>query len=388
MSWAAGRTGSRRVGSGDDERAGAETRPLTRRLTFRTVRRILAVLLGVLVLAAVAAWCTSADVRYVVRAGIEEARILLRRESIAALVADPATDPATKAKLELVLAARAFAADSLVLRALETYTTYSKVDRDTLVLVLSASRYDRLAEYTWTYPVVGRVPYKGFFDLEGVQKEARRLERIGMDTYVRPSSAFSTLGYFQDPLLSTVLREDSVELVGTVIHEILHNTVWSAGHVAFNESFANFVGYRGAEAFFRARGDQRSAARAAARWRDELRLGRFYADLAARLEALYASGIAEPTLREERLRIFRLARSDLAGAAGRALETVDGRALAGRPLNNATVIAQRFYRTNLEAFDRLLDRHGGALMAAVADVRARIGAGGDPWAALRTEKAP
>jgi len=388
MSWAAGRTGSRRDGSGEARRTGAENRPLTRRLTFRTVRRVVTALLGVLSLAAVAAWCASADVRYVVRAGMEEARILLRRKSIAALVADPATDPATKAKLELVLAARAFAADSLALRALETYTTYSKVDRDTLVLVLSASRYDRLAEYTWTYPIVGRVPYKGFFDLEGVRKEERRLERIGMDTYVRPSSAFSTLGYFQDPLLSTVLHEDSVEIVGTVIHEILHNTVWSAGHVEFNESFANFVGYRGAEAFFRARGDQRSAARAAARWRDEVRLGRFYADLASRLEALYAPGIAGPTLREERLRIFRLAQSDLAGAAGRALETVNGRALAERPLNNAAVIAQRFYRTDLEVFDRQLDSHGGALRAAVADIRARVGGGGDPWAALRTERAP
>lgn len=359
---------------------------MKRRITFRLVRRVVTALLGVLLFAAVAAWYVSPDVRYVVRAGMEEARILLRRKPIAALVADPATDPATKAKLELVLAARAFAADSLGLRALETYTTYSKVDRDTLILVLSASRYDRLAEYAWTYPVVGRVPYKGFFDLEGVQKEARRLERIGMDTYVRPSSAFSTLGYFQDPLLSTVLREDSVELAGTVIHEILHNTVWSAGHVAFNESFANFVGYRGAEAFFRARGDRRNAARAAARWRDELRLGRFYAELARRLEALYAPGIAGPTLREERLRIFRLAQSDLAGAAGRALETVNGRVLAGRPLNNAAVLAQRLYRTDLEVFDRLLGGHRGDLRATLADVQARISAGGDPWAALRAER--
>jgi predicted aminopeptidase len=386
MSWAEGRTGSRRGGSGDHERTVAEGPPLKRRITFRLVRRVVTALLGVLLFAAVAAWYVSPDVRYVVRAGMEEARILLRREPIAALVADPATDPATKAKLELVLAARAFASDSLGLRALETYTTYSKVDRDTLVLVLSASRYDRLAEYTWTYPVVGRVPYKGFFDLEGVHKEARRLERIGMDTYVRPSSAFSTLGYFQDPLLSTVLREDSVELAGTVIHEILHNTVWSAGHVEFNESFANFVGYRGAEAFFRARGDQRNAARAAARWRDELRLGRFYADLAGRLEALYAPGIAGPTLREERLRIFRLAQSDLAGAAGRALETVNGGVLAGRPLNNAAVLAQRLYRTDLEVFDGLLGGHRGDLRATLADVQARVSAGGDPWAVLRAER--
>ena len=338
-----------------------------------------------LVFAAAAAWYVSEEVRYVARAGVEEARILLLRKPIVLLIADPATDPATRAKLELVLAARAFAADSLGLAAKQTYTTFAKVDRDTLVLVLSASRYDRLAEYRWEYPVVGSVPYKGFFDLEHAQAESRRLERIGMDTYIRPSGAFSTLGYFNDPLLSTVLDDDSVELAATVIHEILHNTVWVPGHVAFNESFANFIGYRGAEAFFRSRGDRRGAARAAARWRDEQRLGRFYGDLAARLEALYAPGIAGPSLREERLRVFRVAQAELAGGAGRALETVDGRALSQRPLNNAAVLAQRLYRTQLDVFERLFAARRGALRDIVTDVKARVGGSDDPWAALRRE---
>ena len=355
---------------------------MKRRFSFRTIRRFVAALLGVLVFAAAAAWYVSEDARYVARAGVEEARILLLRKPIARLIADPATDPATRAKLELVLAARAFAADSLGLAAKQTYTTFAKVDRDTLVLVLTASRYDRLAEYLWNYPVVGRVPYKGFFDLPRAGEEARRLERAGMDTYIRPSAAFSTLGWFNDPLLSTVLRDDSVELAATVIHEILHNTVWAPGFVAFNESFANLVGYRGAEAFFRARGDRRNADRAAARWRDELRLGRFYAELVARLEALYAPGIAGPALREERIRIFQAAQSQLAGPVGRTLETLDGHRLAERPLNNAAVLAQRLYRTDLGQLDRVLAAHHGVLRAAVADVRSRLAAGGDPWRAL------
>jgi predicted aminopeptidase len=355
---------------------------VTGRHLFRIVRRVVAGLLGVLACAAAAAWYVSDDVRYVARAGIEEARILLRRKPIARLVADPATDPATRAQLELVLAARAFAADSLGLAAQQTYTTFSRVDRDTLVMVLSASRYDRLAEYLWSYPVVGRVPYKGFFDPRRASEEARRLERAGMDTYLRPSAAFATLGWFNDPLLSTVLRDDSVELAATVIHEILHNTVWAPGFVAFNESFANLVGYRGAEAFFRSRGDRRNAVRAAARWRDELRLGRFYADLVARLEALYAPGIAGPALREERIRIFQAAQAQLAGPVGRTFETLSGPRLAERPLNNAAVLAQRLYRTDLEQLDRVLVAHHGELRAAVADMRGRLAAGGDPWRAV------
>ncbi|MGD0483281.1 MAG: aminopeptidase [Gemmatimonadales bacterium] len=359
---------------------------MKRRITFRSVRRAVVVLVGLLVFATAAAWYVSDDVRYVVRAGYEEGRILLRRKPIARLVADTATDAVTRAKLQLVLAARAFAADSLGLRAGATFTTFARVDRDTLVVVLTASRYDRLAEFLWSYPVVGQVPYKGFFSLDKAAEEARRLEHIGMDTYIRPSGAFSTLGWFNDPLLSTVLRDDSVELAATVIHEILHNTVWVAGFVPFNESFANFVGYRGAEAFFRSRGERRNADRAAARWRDEVRLGRFYADLAARLDALYAPGIAGPSLREERQRIFREAQAQLAGPVGRGLETMSGAALAERPLNNASVLAQRFYLTGLEGFDRVFAAHKGALRAVVADVAAKVAGGGDPWTAVTGER--
>src|SRR5437867_3596317 len=111
------------------------------------------------------AYAVSADVRYVARAGAQEARLLWRRRSIADLIKDPRTPAALKQRLQLVLDARAFAADSLGLAVGETYTTYSAVGRDTLLLVLSASRKNKLQEYTWKYPIVGVVPYKGFFNV-------------------------------------------------------------------------------------------------------------------------------------------------------------------------------------------------------------------------------
>jgi predicted aminopeptidase len=340
----------------------------------------------VLALPAVALWVASREVRYLTRAAVEEALILARRHPIARIVADPSTDEVTRGRLRLVLAARDFAAESLHLAARQTYRTYSRVRRDTLVLVLSASPSDRLAAYTWSYPIVGRVPYKGFFDLRGAQAEAERLQRLGLDTYLRVSDAFSTLGWFNDPLLSTVVREDSVDLAATVIHEILHNTVWVPANTAFNESLAEFVGYRGAEAFFRARSDRRNADRAVARWLDEIRLSHFYDALAANRHQLYASGIAGPALSEERRRIFRAARDDLAGPTGRTLQTIDGRALAKRPLNNAVVIAQRLYLTDLDAFDSLLGGDGGRLPAIIADVRGRIAGAADPFAALASPR--
>jgi predicted aminopeptidase len=349
---------------------------------LRVVKRIVTALLVLLVVGGAVAWLVSRDVRYLVRAAGEEALILARRRSIARVVADPATDPATRGKLQLVIAARGFAADSLHLAARRTYTSYSRVGKDTLVLVLTASRRDRLVAYSWRWPIVGRVPYEGFFDRGEAIAESRRLEQTGMDTYLRVSNAFSTLGWFNDPLLSTIVREDSVDLAATVIHEILHNTVWVPGSVPFNESFADFVGYRGAEAFFRSRHDPLNARRAVARWEDEIRLQHFYDSLAAKLERLYEQEMDWVTLRDQRLRLFQAAQADLAGPVGRTLQTIDPRWLARRPLNNAVVIAQRLYRTRLDAFEGLLARSHGDLVGAIAEVRRRVGGASDPWAVL------
>ena len=342
-----------------------------------------AVLIVLAVLGAIvgAAFALSADVRYLVRAALAEAGILLRRRPIAEVVADTTTDAGTRGKLTLVLAARAFAAESLRLAASETYTTYSPLDRDTLVLVLSAARTDRLEQYEWRYPIVGRLPYKGFFSFDLAAREARKLERAGLDTYLRVANAFSTLGWFEDPLLSTIVAEDSVDLAATVIHEILHNTLFVRGRADFNESMASWVGYRGAEGFFLARGDSVNAGRAAARWRDHIRLSRFYGRLIRRLEQLYASGAPVAELQRVRAEVYRLAAEQLAGAVGRQLETVDGIRLARMPLNNAVLLARRLYVADLDRFDRMLEG-GRDLRAAIAEIRDRAGSVEDPWTLL------
>ncbi|MFI5280369.1 MAG: aminopeptidase [Gemmatimonadales bacterium] len=352
--------------------------------TGRRLFRIAAILVGIVLAVYVLAWLAFADVRYVTRAAIAEAGILSRRRSIAAVVDDRSTDPRVRSKLLVVLAARDFAKDSLGLAAGETFTTYSALPSDTLVIVLSAARNDRLEAWTWTWPVVGRVPYKGFFQLEAAQREAQKLERAGLDTYLRPASAFSTLGWFNDPLLSTTLRADSVELVSTVIHEILHNTLFVRGHVDFNESLAEFVGYHGAEMFFRSRGDTLRASRAAARWQDELVLERFWQRLEERLSRVYGSSAPPRTILEERAVVFREAQDEMRGPLAEELRTISGKRLAERPLNNAVLLAQRVYGTGLDRFDRLLAQEGGDLKKMIADLKVKVALKDDPWEALGT----
>jgi predicted aminopeptidase len=149
------------------------------------------------------AYLASDDVRCITRAGLEETRILRARKPIAELVAGREHDPVVRQSLQLVLESRDYAA-RLGLNAKETYTTYADVGRDTLMLVLQAAPRDCICPYTWKYPIVGRVPYKGFFDLEAGQRSADRLAAQGYDV-PPPSAAFSTLGWFNDPLPSTAL---------------------------------------------------------------------------------------------------------------------------------------------------------------------------------------
>ena len=330
------------------------------------------------------AYAVSADVRYVARAGAQEGRLLWRRRAIADLVKDPHTPAPLRQRLQLVLEARRFAADSLGLAVGETYTTYSDVGRDTLLLVLSASRKNKLQEYTWKYPIVGVVPYKGFFSVHAAQQAAAELDAQGLDVYLRPSAAFSTLGYFNDPLLSTALERDTMELVATVLHELAHNTLYVPSQTPFNESFASFVGYRGAQAFFRSRHDALDAGRAAARWRDERTLDVFYAELARRLDSAYSDTLSPAALVRTRATLFGWARQQLAGPVGQGLETYDWRWFARAPLNNAVVIAQRLYRMNLNLFDEVYLQSGADIRETIRAVQIRVftQADHDPYRAL------
>ncbi len=311
------------------------------------------------------AYLASDDVRYLTRAGLEETSILQSRQPIADLAADPGTDPSLRSALGLVVASRDYAA-RLGLEAKETYTTYADVGRDTLLLVLQASPRNCICPHTWKYPIVGRIPYKGFFDLDAARREADRLAGAGYDIYLRPSSAFSTLGWFNDPLLSTALTGDSVELAATVFHEIAHNTLYVKSATPFNESYAQFVGYHSAQAFFRDQGDTVLARRAADRWHDEIVLGEFYSALVGRLQTLYGSRPDSAALEQGRADAGAWAREELQGPVAARLRTITIGRVPERPVNNARLVGARLYRTRLDLFDRWFDQHNQDIRVSVA----------------------
>jgi len=336
------------------------------------LRRILRVLAG-LALLLIACLLLVPTGRYLLRAGWEEAKILARRRPIAALAADVTTTSALRAKFSLVLAARTFAHDSLGLETGQSFTTYSAIDRDTLVLVLSGAYRDRLESYTWWFPVVGRVPYKGYFDFDEARRQERTLAARGLDARLGAASAFSTLGWFNDPLLPSTVRADSLTLANTVIHELTHNTFYAPGGAVFNESFANFVGARGAERFYRARGQASAADEAFARWRDEKVMGRFWAELYGRVDAAFkAHPGGAPAHVAERIAVrdslYVEARQQLMHEIGPQLRTISLRAIERVRFDNAILMSRRVYLTDLDVFDAVLSRHGGNLRLTIAAI--------------------
>lgn len=312
---------------------------------------------------------------YVMRAGYEEARILWAREPIATVLERDTLSAERRAKLRLVLDAREFAGDELGLTVDGCYASVSDVDDPAVLHVVSAAERFALQPYTWWFPIVGRVPYKGFFDVERARRAARELEREGYDTYVRTAGGFSTLGWFDDPLLSSQLRMEPSDLANLVIHELLHSTSYTAGNAGFAESFASFVGFRGAAEFFARRGDAATAREIEDEWHDAVAFSSFLDVAVARLESAFAAGVSL----EERNRLYEEIQQDWAATPRRTLRYAR---FADRALNNAILLQLRVYHRELGLFDALLDHYAGDLRRTIATVIGATENASDPFSEL------
>lgn len=293
---------------------------------------------------------------YVIRAGYEEAKILWRREPITTVLARPDLEPDIRRKLELVLEARAYA-ERIGLKVGGSFTTLSYVDGPTMLYVLTATPRNSLEPHTWWFPIVGRVPYKGFFDRALAEAEAKALGERGLDTSIRGAAAFSTLGWFDDPLLRHQLAGDEVALVNLVLHETYHGTFYARGahSTAFNESLATFVGNRAAIDFFAARpGGEALVTRAREAWEDERTFATFLQTLGARLRVLYA-GSDETTALAKRTEIFAAAVEEFKNLPfhGQRFARFDD-----VPLNNAVLLQSLLYTRDLDVFDAIAARLG------------------------------
>lgn len=322
---------------------------------------------------------------YIFQAALEQGRILWRREPIESVLQRPDLDPETREKLKLVLQVREYARDVVKLNVGGSYASYSYVDRPVLSYVLTAVPKTDLAPYTWWFLFVGHVPYKGFFSEAGAKAEAESFHSQGYDTYIRVAPAFSTLGWFDDPVLAHLLKYDKVTLAEVIFHELLHNTLFVSGAVDFNESLANFVGSRAAILFFRDRYGEASPEyqKAAQAWKDELEFSSFMAGLARSLRELYQREISVEEKLKLREEIFSHSKEEW-------LRRVAGRSVLHRfrgfgqvQVNNAVVAHYLLYFKELALFESFYQAQGKELARTLELIVQSVSGEAEPFEAVR-----
>src|ERR1044072_2632051 len=321
---------------------------------------------------------------YVLRAAFEEGKILCGREPISDFVDSAGVQADTQEKFKLVLAVRKYARDVLNFNVGGSYSSYSRVDRPDLTYIVMAAPETELRPYTWWFFIVGNVPYKGFFLRDEAEAEIARLKAQGYDTTLRTSAAFSTLGWFDDPLLSHLLRYDKAILTEIVFHELFHNTLYIKGAGAFNESSANFVGHRAAIEFFRTRFGPSSQeyARAVQIWNDEREFGHFIDEVAQTLRDLYSRKISREAKIRLREQVFARTKEEWQRRiADRPNHTFRG--FGQRPLNNAVLMHYMVYLKDLDWFESLYDACGQDLGRTIDTLRKIVDKRGEPFEALR-----
>lgn len=197
-----------------------------------------------------AAGLPASELQWFLKQGVGQAEILLGARAVGRVLKDPETPEDVKRRLRLVEAARAFARDELGLDVQQQYKTVTFLDSPAVVYVVSAAPRTSLRPYRWEYPVLGALPYRGFFDLEEAEALAREMQRKGFDVNVGPVPTYSLLGILPDPIVSPMIFGSSeANIVETVIHELAHATVFAPGQGAFNEGLATFIGRQGRRMF-------------------------------------------------------------------------------------------------------------------------------------------
>lgn len=272
-----------------------------------------------------------------------------------------------RALLENTKDIKRFAVHTLGLKQDKNYTTYVEIDQDFLVYVVSACKQTAFEPYIWKYPFFGGFPYKGFYEKADAVAEAEKLKKKGYDVIIRKVDAYSTLGFFIDPIYSFMKKYSLYALASLIIHEQTHATIFLKDQVQFNEELATFVGNEGALAYIRDREGPSSAM-----YRDTLlRIddsNDFYNALKvlhSQLEELYQKRLGEEAILKEKKRIVEEFVTELTDHYDMYFSTDRYRRAINIPANNAYILSYIRYTEDLSLFYALYKENGKNLPATI-----------------------
>jgi predicted aminopeptidase len=274
-----------------------------------------------------------------------------RRETIEELVADSSTSEELVRRLRLVQEARQFSIDVLKLPDNESYRTYSDIERDYVVWNVFVAPEFSLTPKQWCFPVAGCVSYRGYFSEEDARREGKRWVKRGYDVVIGGVSAYSTLGKFADPVISSMMRWDDTQLVSVLFHELAHQKFYVKGDSEFNESYATAVEEFGVVRWLQSRGDDEALEKY---WQDRefrQRLMRYVAEARNDLEQYYSETLDDDEkrlLKEHRLELLQQQVADAATEAG-----IKSSSWLSGHLNNARLASMSLYEGRLPEFRQL-----------------------------------
>ena len=315
---------------------------------------------GTATLAAFALLC-GCQVNYILKSAASQAELLMKRVPVAEAIDDETISPEIKRKLKLAQEARRFGETDLGLKATKNYTSFVQLDRPYVTYVVSAAPREKLIHHLWKYPLLGELPYRGYFNEPDALAEADSLKRKGLDTYVRGVSAYSTLGWFRDPILSSMLSYKDHELVNTIIHETVHATLYIRSEADFNERLATFIGNKGTEMFYLRTEGERSPTleRIRRENHDDKLFSEFISAELTALEAWYAERSGREIAETERTARLAEVRARYISEVKPALLEGGYRSLEAGEINNASLLNYRLYFEDLSAFETAFRRLGG-----------------------------
>ena len=321
----------------------------------------------VAVVAALAAGCSTLG--YYMQSVEGQLSMLQSRQEITQVLADPATPAPLKKRLESALTIRDFASSELKLPDNDSYRSYADLRRPYVVWNVFATKEFSIRPEQWCFPIVGCVGYRGYFSKTGADGFASELRGEGYDVYVGGVPAYSTLGWFNDPMLNTFVNYSDYEVARLIFHELAHQVMYTKGDTEFNESFAVAVELEGVARWMARYGDDKMRADAA---RAQQRRAQF-ADLVLKyrheLGGLYRTKLAPAEMRARKAATFDALKQDY-----RQLKTDEWGGFAGydrflEDPNNAKLASISFYNTLVPQFQRLLAKLDGNLPVFYAEVK-------------------
>jgi predicted aminopeptidase len=331
-------------------------------------------LVRVIALCALAATSVGCAAPYYWQAIGGQLELLRKREPIEQIVADPAVDPSLKSTLTSIAAMRRFAVDELGLPSNDSYTTYVALDRPYVVWNVVATDEFAVDPQRWCFPFAGCVAYRGYFDKAAADRFAAELAAAGLDTHSGGSTAYSTLGYFDDPVLSTMVSGGEQYVASLLFHELAHQQLYIKDDSEFSEAFAMVIEELGTERWLAQRGGAADLERYRDRRARRAQFGELIAVQQARLRAIYASGAPPEQLRVEKQRAFDALRAEYVALKVAWQGNTDYDAWFAQPLNNATLASVATYTNWLPALRTHLQEVGLAAFYADTAAMAKLDA--------------